>query len=254
MINNAISEAKDLSRCGLSGNILKIIAAVTMLIDHVGIMFFPGVAIFRIIGRLSFPIFAFMIAEGCRYTRNKLRYFSGIFALATLCQLVYFIYDGDTYMSVLVTFSLSILTIYALQFFKECLFDKKIRTEKKIISFLLFFVVVATVWLLNMMLTIDYGFFGCMLAPFAALLHPTKNNCPMWLYKLDRPIVHAISMGVGAFIMVSSFGGGIYYYALCSVLLLAFYSGKRGKAKMKYFFYFFYPLHLLLLEGLNMII
>ena len=135
MFCNAITEVKESSRGGLSGNALKIIAAITMLIDHVGIMFFPGVAIFRIIGRLSFPIFAFMIAEGCRYTRNKLRYFAGIFTLATLCQLVYFIYNGDTYMSVLVTFSLSILTVYALGYFKECLFDKEKRVEKKVISF-----------------------------------------------------------------------------------------------------------------------
>ena len=254
MFCNAITEVKDSFQGRLSGNTLKIIAAVAMLIDHVGIMFFPGVAVFRIIGRLSFPVFAFMIAEGCRYTKNKLRYFTGIFVLAALCQLVYFIYNGDTYMSVLVTFSLSIITVYALGYLKECLFDKKIRIEKKIISFLLLFVVVVAVWFLNMKLTIDYGFFGCMLAPFAALLHPTKNNCPAWLKRLDRPVIHALTMEIGVLFIAFSFGGRIAYYALLSMLLLAFYSGKRGKAKMKYFFYIFYPLHLLLLEGLSMII
>ena len=58
----------------LSGNMLKILGAVFMLIDHIGVVFFPEVKILRILGRISFPIFAFMIAEGCRYTRNKLRY------------------------------------------------------------------------------------------------------------------------------------------------------------------------------------
>ena len=47
----------------LSGNALKIIAALAMLCDHVGLMFFPHVRLFRIIGRLAFPIFAYMIAE-----------------------------------------------------------------------------------------------------------------------------------------------------------------------------------------------
>ena len=70
----------------LSGNMLKIIAAVTMLVDHAGILFFPSQNIYRIIGRLAFPIFAYMIAEGCKYTRNKIRYFAMIFGLAAVCQ------------------------------------------------------------------------------------------------------------------------------------------------------------------------
>ena len=59
----------------LSGNSLKLIAALTMLIDHMGIMLFPNVAVLRCIGRISFPIFAFMISEGARYTKDKTRYF-----------------------------------------------------------------------------------------------------------------------------------------------------------------------------------
>lgn len=55
----------------LSGNQLKIIAMITMLIDHIGVNLFPSVTIMRVIGRLSFPIFAYMIAEGCRYTRDR---------------------------------------------------------------------------------------------------------------------------------------------------------------------------------------
>jgi hypothetical protein len=61
------------SRGFLTGNQLKLIAAGAMLADHVGLMFFPEAELLRIIGRLAFPIFAFMIAEGCKYTRNKLR-------------------------------------------------------------------------------------------------------------------------------------------------------------------------------------
>ena len=74
MLNNAMTDQKGLSGGGLSGNALKIIAAVAMLIDHVGIMFFPTVAIYRIIGRLSFPIFAFMIVEGYFHTKNLKKY------------------------------------------------------------------------------------------------------------------------------------------------------------------------------------
>ncbi len=106
----------------LSGNVLKIIAAFFMVIDHIGYILFPACTILRIIGRASFPIFAFMIAEGCCYTKNKRNYFLGIFILATLCQIFYYAYEGSTYMGILVTFSLSILLIYLLQFAKEKLF------------------------------------------------------------------------------------------------------------------------------------
>ena len=60
----------------LSGNMLKVIAAITMTVDHIGVIFFPSSNILRIIGRIAFPIFAFMIAEGCKYTKNKFRYFN----------------------------------------------------------------------------------------------------------------------------------------------------------------------------------
>ena len=62
---------------------LKIIAAVTMLIDHTGAVFFPQLAVFHIVGRLSFPIYAFLAAEGASKTHRKSRYLLrlGIFAL-----------------------------------------------------------------------------------------------------------------------------------------------------------------------------
>ena len=55
----------------LNGNQLKIIALIAMTLDHIGKMLLPGFTILQIIGRLAFPIFAYMIAEGCRYTKNR---------------------------------------------------------------------------------------------------------------------------------------------------------------------------------------
>ena len=58
----------------LSGNQLKLIALAAMTIDHIGAYLIPDMVIFRIIGRIAFPIFAYMLAEGCRYTRNRMKY------------------------------------------------------------------------------------------------------------------------------------------------------------------------------------
>ena len=98
---------------------LKLLAAFSMLLDHVGLFFFPGEMGFRIAGRLAFPIFAFMIAEGCRYTRSRWRYWGMIAALAAVCQAVYYFAAGDTYLSVLVTFSLAIPVVWALREFQK---------------------------------------------------------------------------------------------------------------------------------------
>ena len=66
---------------------LKIIAAILMVIDHTGALFFPNVLIFRIVGRLAFPLFAFSISEGYKYTRSVLRYLLRLGICAVLFQI-----------------------------------------------------------------------------------------------------------------------------------------------------------------------
>lgn len=238
---------KTTQRGWFSGNTLKLIAAVSMLIDHVGVVFFPRAALPRIIGRLAFPMFAFMIAEGCKYTRSRPRYFLTVFALAVLCQTVYFFFDGSTYLSVLVTFSLSILTIYALQFFRGS-WTAGIW-ELRAASGLILCAMVALVWRLNRVLTIDYGFWGCMLPVFAALFQQRRDSAPDALTPLDKNWLHVTMLGVGALLLALD-KGGVQIYSLLSLPLLLCYCGRRGKWNLKYFFYLFYPLHLALLEGL----
>lgn len=221
--------------CKLSGNALKIIAAVTMFIDHMGLMLFPGNLVFRYIGRLAYPIFAFMIAEGCKYTRNRLRYWGGLTVLALLCQAVYFVFDGRLYLSILVTFSLSILTIYALD---------RLKAAPSVRNGLIFTAVIGAVYVLNQVLRIDYGFWGCMAPVFAAALHNTKY---------DTLPARVAAFGVGLTLLSLSHGS-IQSWCLLALPLLLCYSGKRGKHKLKYFFYLFYPAHLVLLEGIALLV
>ena len=216
----------------LSGNALKIIAAVFMVIDHVGLLFFPGNLLFRILGRLSFPLFAFLIAEGCRHTRSRKRYFLSIFSLAVACQAVYAFFGDWMYLSVLFTFSLAILTIYAMDRFKA---DRSAKNE------VLLTLTIASVFLLNNFFTIDYGFWGCMAPVFASILQDTS-----W----DNHRSHVTMFGIGL-VMLSLSLGGIQWWCLLTLPLLLCYSGKRGKGNLKYFFYLFYPAHLALLQGLQ---
>lgn len=77
-------------RTGLTGNQLKLIAMAAMTLDHIGVYLLPQALILRIIGRLALPIYAYMIAEGCRYTRSRKQYLLRIAGLAAVCQAVYF--------------------------------------------------------------------------------------------------------------------------------------------------------------------
>lgn len=234
-----------------SGNALKLIAAVLMVVDHGGLLFFPDVEIFRIIGRLAMPIFAFFIAEGCRYTRSRKRYFFTVFSLGAVCQIVYFVAMGDTYMNILLTFSLGILVVYALQDVKDAF--AQLKRWPQIRSVLVLALLVGLAWFLNRKLEIDYGFWGCMLPAWASLLHARGAYWTAMLDKLDNSKIHVLTMIPGLLLLWCDLGG-LQGYSLLAIPLLLCYNGKRGSRKFKYWFYLFYPAHLVLLQGLAWIL
>ena len=238
----------------LSGNQLKLLAAFFMVMDHAGLMFFPHFIELRVIGRLAFPIFAFMIAEGARYTKNRLKYFSLMASLAALCQVVYYFFDGGSlYMCILVTFSLSLLLIFALDLFKKCLFNRKCKLPVKLLSVIPFILSVGLVYHINCILTVDYGFWGSMVPVFASVVSLRGTDAPTSIRRIDTLYTRVALLGV-SLLPLSIDVGGIQAYSLFAVIPLLLYSGKRGKYNMKYFFYLFYPLHLVILEGIYILL
>lgn len=237
----------------LSGNTLKIIAALSMLIDHIGVILLPDVAILRIIGRIAFPIYAFMIAEGCAYTKNKLWYFLTVFILGVSCQIAYYFYDGGMDMGILITFSLSILVIYALQYLKEALFAAESNRSKQCAALLFFLSAIAGVYFLNGYFEIDYGFWGCMTPVFASVFRRTRSNLSPYWKRFDDLPVHVFMLGIGL-VIVACASGGRQPYSLLAIPFLMLYSGKRGEKKMKAFFYIFYPAHLFILECVSLLL
>lgn len=232
---------------GLSGNALKLIAAVAMFMDHMGMLLFPGVTVFRAIGRLAFPIYAFMLAQGCRYTKNRLRYFLSVFVLGVGCQVVYLIAEGSLYMNVLITFSCSLLVIFAMQDLKEALFAAQRSAVRIVVSMAVFAAVLAGIYLFTCFFRVDYGISGAMLPVFASLLQPPRGNVPALWKRIDRKECHVLMLGVGLVLVCMAYSA-LQMVSLLALPLLLLYSGKRGKGSMKYFFYIFYPVHLALLQ------
>ena len=237
----------------LTGNMIKIIAAVTMLVDHVGVLF-PSLGIeLRIIGRVSMPLFAFMISEGARYTKNKLKYFSLIAGLATACQLVYWFAMEDLYMSILVTFSISIILIYALRFVKWAYLSGGGNTLAKITSPLLFAGLVTLAYFATVWLEIDYGFIGIITPVCASILDLRGLEIPDRIRWIDNLYFRVLLMAV-PMIIRCLIEGGIMWYSLLALPVLLMYSGERGRWNMKYFFYIFYPTHLVALEAIYILV
>ena len=232
---------------GLSGNVLKLLAALSMLLDHMGLILFPNVGLLRILGRLAFPVYAFMIAEGCAHTKHRARYFLSVFLLGAACQVVYGFVSSNAYMGILLTFSLSILVVYAMQAWKCVLVDEARRLGTRLLATLGFAAVVLGVYVLTELVRFDYGFWGCMAPVFASLLRAPRTGGSMIWKQLDKRAWHVLTLGICLLILAFVFGG-IRFYMLLAIPLLLLYSGKRGRGNMKYFFYVFYPAHLVILE------
>ena len=237
-----------------SNNTLKIIAAVAMVCDHVGALLFPKIMFLRIIGRIAFPIFAFLIAEGAKHTKNKLRHIIVFASFAAVVQAGYFIFNPSIEMSVLVTFTLSLLMIYALDGLKAAFFAVKPSKRKIALTAALFVGSVGLAVAFDYFLDMDYGLSGALLPLFPAIFtSPRGDGAPAIFKKADTKIVRILATAIGTFALCFNYGG-IQFYALLSIPLLLLYSEKRGRLKMKYFFYVFYPLHLVIIYGIGLLI
>lgn len=223
-----------------------------MLLDHVGIFLFPQIPILRILGRISFPIFSFMVAEGCRYTHNKMRYFITIFGLGIIFQVFYVLFSKTLELNVFITFSLSIISVYSLQFFQKTLYDGTVL--KKCLSAFIFLIVVVGIFFLNKVFIIHYSFAGCILPVFASCFYNSANKETSKIVKTMDSIPFRVAFFVIGLLFVVLTYKGIQIYSLFSIPLLLLYSGKRGKRKMKYFYYVFFPAHIVILQILAQIL
>lgn len=226
------------TRSGLTGNQLKLLAMAAMTCDHVGLLLLPRLGVLRIIGRLALPIYAYMIAEGCRYTHDRKKYLLRILALAAACQGVYFTAMGSLYQCILVTFSLSICLIFTLDYAGR---HRGISSVFLTVGALLavYFVCVSLPELLpGTDYQVDYGIWGVLLP---VLVYCGKDR---------RRKLCLLTLGL---LLLGAAFGGSQWWALLAVPLLAAYNGQRGKRSIGRLFYLYYPLHLAVIYGISLL-
>lgn len=200
---------------------LKVIAIISMLIDHTGAILFPGQMWFRIIGRFAFPIFTFLLVEGFFHTRDVKKYAVRLLLFAFISEFIFdYAFFGEffswTHQNVFFTLFLGVLLMGFWNYFQG-----KIYLQ---LPFALFFI-----WMGDVLAT-DYGSFGVLLIAMF-----------FWFRDL-KPFFVKLLCGAGFFILRS----GIIAYGAYAMIPIALYKGRKGPS-MKYFFYIFYPIHLLLL-------
>ena len=225
----------------MTRNMLKIIACVSMLVDHIGFILMPEVAYLRYIGRLALPIFAFFIGEGCLYTRNRKKYFIRIFSLAVFCQLFYigeYLFTKSSnpfYLNILFTFSASVLLCSSLiASTEERAQGIKGKSDFVLGALVIFFFVLCK---LNeegiIPVEFDYGFGGIILPVFAAVSKDRKKK------------LLSFAFGLALVILFKNYRDPMWTVcALSAIIPLCLYNGRSGKYNLQKAFYLFYPAHL----------
>ena len=219
----------------LSNFDLKILAIITMTIDHIGAIMYPNIDIFRIIGRISFPIFAFLLVEGFNHTSNKLKYFLRLLLFAVITQPIYDYAFNNRELNILFTFSLSFLLLSSLEFIKKIINKYNKGIENYLYKTVFYSLTYILFVLFSIILNVDYQALGISL---------------VFIFYLVPNLYLSFLLYLLAVIFLAT--NTIQFYSLLSFLFIYMYNGEKGK-NIKYFFYLYYPLHLLILKMLQIL-
>lgn len=213
---------------GLSQEVLKLIACVSMLIDHIGYSFFPTVLWLRYIGRLAFPIYCFLLAEGAYYTRSPSRYALRLGIGAVLAEipfdLLFFRTLTLSHQNVMLTLLLGFAMLLCMK-----------KTPKLYLQPLW----VIPFYLAAEFLNTDYSGRGILLIALFYLTRPYHWRFLAQMLMLALLFARPDSSGVLPWTA----------WAVLAMIPIALYSGRKATSAkwVQTGFYLFYPVHLVLL-------
>lgn len=204
---------------------IKILACITMFIDHIGLLFFPKQILFRIIGRISMPLFAYCIARGIKNTKNVKNYIFRILLIAIVSQI--------PYMFMINYFNLNICFVWVLTviFISLC---KKLKTKK------IYFVYILLVVALLVFVPMDYGLYGFSYVIISYFFFLDNDIIKMYISWSTLHILYLLYNPSSAIMQVFTFPSIIVIF-ICNKLNL-----EKVKIKSK-FVLWFYPIHIIVL-------
>lgn len=237
----------------MSSLTLKVIALITMIIDHIGYMIFPEHFILRLIGRTAFPIYAFFVAEGVKHTSNINNYIKRLLSLAVICQVGFYLANkGDIVsfrvINVLFTLSFGALGIH--------LFNSTKNQSLKY-GYFIFFLVLAD------LLQADYGKWGVLLIYSFYFIGTNPIWGIVWILCKDNILAYLMlipintQQGTSFNDMITPFYR-VFQSSLFTVipfLIINYYTKNKKDSALtdtqkrisKWLFYIAYPLHFIVL-------
>lgn len=214
----------------LDTNLIKVAAILSMTIDHVGSAFFPQYPVFRWVGRIAFPLFCYCLTVGMLYTRDIRRYFLRLGAFALISQPFWILaFNADDFWGNLLNLNIFFSLILSLAFVWG------IREKKWWLP--------GGCILLLCLLNFDYAFTG----PLLVLIFYLCRNRPrlgallytaLYLPALNGYLEDPLALVIGGHAI------GFEIFALLALPLICLRTNS-GLRISKWFFYAFYPAHLL---------
>lgn len=249
-----------MERKGVSQEGLKLIACMTMLIDHIGATMVPGAGL-RIVGRIAFPIFCFLLVEGAHYTRNPGRYALRLFIGMLLSELPFDLAFSRrlnwSSQSVMVTLLLGYCAIFILQTLLRFLAGRGFGNVQLAICFAIAAAVLFTAAASAAdYLHTDYGAGGIMLIACFYIARVLENSRQDGKAKLPALIWQLACMAFlfsmvipGYLLRLGPFWVPIEMFAILALIPIHLYQGRKvtGSKAVQWAFYLFYPAHLLIL-------
>ena len=168
---------------------IELVAVVSMIIDHVGFVFFPEMIIFQIIGRLSFPLYAYLIALGYSRTKNSIIYFFRVLVLAIVSQWFFNYLISPIKLNVCFTLSFSIISLIVFE-------SNRINKVLKLFLYIL-------ILFLALLLGCEYGSYGILLVLLFHLYIRNQHDKTYKIYAITSIILLIIvSMFVFSFSII----------------------------------------------------
>lgn len=253
----------------LNGFVLKLIALIAMTIDHIAIVLQKlgesndilqpdntmisdsTYEVMRIIGRCAFPIFCFMIVEGFCYTKSLTKYILRLAIFSIISQVPYNLGLRDkvfvhTDLNIFFTLTFGLCTIAFIRF---CINKLRNHPENSMLFYAASIVGLSLAMYLADTLYMSYGSYGIILiCIFYFTRVPDKD-----FYDEGRAIKYICLQLLAVIIATLIFQSGIQIYCAIAFVFIIMYNRKKGP-NLKYLFYMYYPIHLLILYSLYFII